>query len=417
MQEQNKLIEPIKRCRLCNSKNVKVFINFKKNPLGNNLQLSALRAKNAKKYLLKVNRCKTCGHFQLSHSVSPKLLYATNYTYLSGVGPSFLKHINKYVTSTINACRLKNNSIIVDIGSNDGTCLKEFQLKGYRVCGIDPAKIPASIANASGVFTINGFFNKKTAAEIQKKYGEIDLITSQNVLAHVDNLEITFKLIYSILKSDGYLSFEVGYFANVLESNYFDTIYHEHLDYHHAEPLANHLTRLGFNIVKISTNKVQGGSLRILARKTGAGLLSRQSRDFISKERNLPVFKKSYINEWQNSITNLMSSFYTHIKSLDSKKKIIGYGAPTKATLLLSISKINPTKIAFIADDNIHKTGRFMPGSAIPIMPTLEIQTYKPDVIIILAWNFADDIILKLKKMKIKTQILIPLPMLRIVNI
>jgi SAM-dependent methyltransferase len=417
MQEQNNLIKPIKQCRLCNSKNIKTFVDFKKNPLGNNLQTSPSKAKNVKKFQLQVNRCENCGHFQLSHSVSPKLLYATNYTYLSGIGPSFLKHIKKYVSSTINNCRLKNNSIVVDIGSNDGTCLKEFQLKGYRVCGIDPAKIPASIANASGIFTINGFFNKRTAAEIQKKYGDIDLITSQNVLAHVDNLEITFKLIYSILKTNGHFSFEIGYFANVLESNYFDTIYHEHLDYHHAEPLANHLIRLGFDIVKISTNKVQGGSLRILARKTGSGLLSRQSRDFISKERNLAVFKKSYINEWQNSITNLMNSFYSHIKCLDSKKKIIGYGAPTKATLLLSISKINPTKIAFIADDNTHKTGRFMPGSAIPIMPTLEIQTYKPDVIIILAWNFADDIILKLKKLKIKTQILIPLPMLRIVNI
>ena len=153
------------------------------------------------------------------------------------------------------------------MGSNDGTCLSFFKNKKFRVCGVDPAKLPSKISNKKGVLCINSFFNKKVVSKIIKEHGYPKLITSHNVLAHIENINITFKLIYKLLQSDGYLCFEVGYFVKVLKRNNFDTIYHEHLDYHTAKPLVKFLNNIGFSIEQLYINSIQGGSLRVLASK------------------------------------------------------------------------------------------------------------------------------------------------------
>ena len=210
-------VKKINSCRLCASKSLIKLIDFGKVPLGNNLQKSSLKAKKATKYKLQVFRCSACAHFQLGHAVSAELLFATNYTYLSGIGLSFVKHIKKYVRWLEIHCNLRKKSFILDIGSNDGSCLNEFKLHGHKICGIDPAKIPSKIANESGIYTINNFFNKSTSVKIINKFGKADLITSQNVLAHVSDLSLTFKNVKLTLKDNGFFCFEVGYFVNVLE--------------------------------------------------------------------------------------------------------------------------------------------------------------------------------------------------------
>ena len=199
----------ILQCRLCKNKRIESFLNFGSIPLGNNLQTSSNLAQKVESYDLKVMNCKNCNHFQLSVSVSPKSLYATNYTYLSGIGSSFVEHIKEYVDWVINETKFLGNKVVVDIGSNDGTCLEVFQDKGFSVCGIDPAQIPAKIANSKGIFTVNKFFDKQVMNEIIYKFGKVDVVTSQNVLAHVDDLNGTFKNIYSLLKLDGFFVFEI----------------------------------------------------------------------------------------------------------------------------------------------------------------------------------------------------------------
>ena len=272
----------LKKCRLCQSKKLKPYFNFGKIPLGNNLETSLESAILAKTYPLYVFRCTSCNHFQLNFSVSPKQLYATNYTYLSGVGKSFVSHIEEYVSWIIENCKLKSKSFIFEIGSNDGTCLEKFKNLGHNVCGVDPAQLPSKIANEKGVFTINDFFNDKTVDYVLKKFGQPEIVTSQNSLAHIDDLINTFERIFFLLKKNGYFVFEVGYFGKVLENNLFDTIYHEHLDYHHANPLVVHLKNLGFEILNISLNGSQGGSVRLLLKKSGKKKISRQANNFLN---------------------------------------------------------------------------------------------------------------------------------------
>lgn len=409
-------------CRLCSDSHLKEVFDFGEVPLGNNLQHSSIDALHVDQFHLNVMRCQECGHFQLGYSVAKELMYATNYTYLSGIGKAFVKHIQEYVGWTKKICNLHDNALVLDVGSNDGTCLSVFKEQGFNVLGIDPAELPASIANKNGIPTINDFFNSKTADKLIEDYGYLDLVTSQNVLAHVENLRETFENIYKVLKPNGYFVFEVGYFYEVLKSKCFDTIYHEHIDYHHAAPLALHLSSLGFDVLDFSVNSIQGGSLRVLLKKTGFGSISHEAQNFIIEEKKSILYDPFFLENWIKNIQSSMRALKDSVARYQNEGfKIIGYGAPTKATLLLTLSGLSNNAINFICEDNQFKIGRYLPKTSIMIHPTSDLEPFLnkyKSVILILAWNFADDIIEKLKsKVKSPTVLIIPLPNLRVITI
>jgi 2-polyprenyl-3-methyl-5-hydroxy-6-metoxy-1,4-benzoquinol methylase len=417
MQQLNESIRALKECRLCGSADLGNFIDFGEVPLGNNLQLNSQQAKEVDAYRLDVIRCHECGHFQLGHAVAPELLYATNYTYLSGIGSSFVNHIAAYAKWVDEHCDLPVQALIVDIGSNDGTCLKAFQTQGYTVCGVDPASLAAGIARDNGIPTINSFFDRAAVQEIISRYGRADFVTSQNVLAHVDDLGAVFRNIYDLLKDEGYFAFEIGYFREVLLKGCFDTIYHEHLDYHHAGPLARHLCELGFDLLDLSVNSVQGGSLRLLLKKTGKGVITKEAQNFLDAEKQSVLCDEQFLTNWPRKIESSMVEFHNLLSEESSRgARIAAYGAPTKATLLTKLANLGASEIAFVVEDNPHKVGRFLPGSCIPIRLTSELITFQPEVIVLLAWNFADDIIAKLRgKFNTPVKVVVPLPDLRVI--
>lgn len=419
MRPMNESIRALDECRLCGSSDLDHFIDFGQVPLGNNLQFTAQQAKEVEAYRLDVKRCHECGHFQLGHAVVPELLYATNYTYLSGIGASFVKHISAYAQWVEEHCNLPDHAVVVDVGSNDGTCLKAFQDHGYTVCGVDPAALAAGIANDNGIPTINSFFDKDAVKEIVSRFGKADFVTSQNVLAHVDDLGTVFHNIYDVLNDGGYFAFEIGYFREVLRTGCFDTIYHEHLDYHHAGPLARHLCSLGFDLLNLSVNNVQGGSLRLLLKKTGRGKITEQAQKFLNDENQSVLGDKEFLANWATKIESSMGEFHNFLcEDANFNKQIVAYGAPTKATLLLKMAKLGASEIAFVVEDNPHKAGRFLPGSGIPIKPTSELLLVQPEIIVILAWNFADDIIAKLRgQFDAPVKLVIPLPDLMVVDL
>ena len=405
----------IEECRLCGGDELSLYVDFGEVSLGNNLQESAVAALAVTADPLVLNRCTKCKHFQLGHAIAPEILYATNYTYLSGIGASFIKHFQDYASWAEENCSLPDKALVVDIGSNDGTCLNAFQQRGYRVCGVDPASIAAGIANENGITTLNTFFDADAVEEIVRRYGHADLVTSHNVLAHVDDLAGVFRNIYSLLKDDGYFAFEIGYFREVLRTGCFDTIYHEHLDYHHAAPLARHLTALGFDLLSLSMNSVQGGSLRLLLKKTGKGEVSPAAQEFLAEERKSILYDDASLASWKQHIETQMGAFRKMLrKHADNGAKIVAYGAPTKAVLLMKMAGLGADEITFVVEDNKHKVGRFLPQTAIPIRPSSELVAAKPDVIVIFAWNFADDIVGKLKGQFDKpVELIIPLPSVR----
>lgn len=408
----------IKECRLCSSKELKTLYDFGKIPLGNNLLLTFDESITVKLYPLKVVRCQNCNHFQLSYSVSPDLLYATNYTYLSGIGSSFINHLRNYTDWVTKKCNLAKGSFVLEIGSNDGSCLEQFKKKGMIVCGVDPAQVPSKIANKKGIKTINSFFNIKAIRNIKKCIGSPSVITSQNALAHIDDLKNTFINAYNFLKDDGFFVFEVGYFKTVLEKKIFDTIYHEHLDYHHAFPLVKYLNNLGFSIKNISLNNSQGGSIRFLLQKSKRAIISNQVKSFLNNEKKSILYSKKYLDNWIIQIRKNFDKISKIIHKIKKQKiPIVGYGAPTKATLLLKTANLNYKDINFIVDDNNLKIGKYLPLHGIKIYPTEKLKKYEKVFIILLAWNFSVDIIKKLKKLNIRIIVLVPHPKLEVLNL
>ena len=404
----------ITQCRLCDSKKIKQIYNFGLIPLGNNLQKFRLQSVNCKKYPLSLMQCSKCNHFQLSISVNPKILYAKNYTYLTGVTKTFKKHFSDYSNWIIKKCKIKKGSLILDIGSNDGTCLNYFKKNKMKVIGIDPAKKPSKIANTNGINTINNFFNKETSSRIKKKYGQFDFITSHNVLAHTENIQEIFLSIFDLLKEDAYFCFEIGYFKEVVKHNLFDTIYHEHLDYHHATPLVKLLQSIGFSIIDLSTNKIQGGTLRLLLQKRKLKTKIKKVDKFIKQEEKF--FKKINIkNKFQNFKETLLKLNLLIRKDIGKNKSIYAYGSPTKASLLLINSKLNINMIKNSFEDNPLKCNKYIPGTDIKIMNTKKIKIDLGSVIIILAWNFSKEIEMRLKSQNIRNaKLFIPLPKVNI---
>ena len=369
MQKKLNNYKKVNYCRLCNSKKVKLIHNFGLIPLGNNLQRNILKSLKCKKYPLTLMNCQECNHFQLSISVNPKILYAKNYTYLTGVTKAFRKHFFDYTKWVIKKCGLKKNSSILEIGSNDGTCLNFFKKNNMKVLGIDPANKPCAIANNKGIKTLNNFFNKQTANQIQKKFGKFDLITSHNVLAHTVNIKEIFKSVFKILNQNAFFCFEIGYFKKVIEKNLFDTIYHEHLDYHHANPLIKVLEDIGFSILDISTNNIQGGTLRLLLQKKSKNVKTKQIKKFLYKEKIF--FKKIDIKKKFQDFNKILSQLNIQImKEIKNKKNIYVYGSPTKASLLLTISRLNKMIIQNSFEDNILKCNKYIPGTDINIINT-----------------------------------------------
>lgn len=386
-------------CRLCHHNNLKNIFDFGLVPLGNNLKSDKIKSLKIKRYPLSINQCLNCNHFQLNFSVDPNLLYATNYTYLTGVGKSFRKHLEKFARDILKyySSEKKNYKIkVIDIGSNDGTALSYFIKMGCEVLGIDPAKIPSKIANKKGVNTLNKFFSLNLAEQIVQDGQFFDIVISHNVLAHIENTHDVFEGIYKILRINGLLVFEVGYFGDIILKNIYDTIYHEHLDYHSKNPLANFLVSKGFSVKKIETNVIQGGSIRFYCIKESQPKIYPSVLKQLSVEKE--IFQNKYINIWVSNIFKSIEFIKANIgEALSQGVNIWGYGAPTKATLITNMLGDSANSIQFIIDDNPLKENKYIPGTKIPIIKKSERPFFKKQFIICFAWNFFDDIYSKLK--------------------
>jgi SAM-dependent methyltransferase len=385
------------KCRLCESIELKPLIDFGSIPLGNNLNHSQSVSLIAEKYPLSINKCLGCGHFQLSFSVDKQILYKKNYSYLSSIGKKFVDHLewsSKDILLLQKHDRKSSKDLfVIDIGSNDGTALSFFQKEGCKVLGVDPSNLPVQEALKKNIETINNFFDTSLSEEIIQQKGQADIVISHNVLAHVENLKNIFLGIFKILKDDGLFVFEIGYFAHMISDDIYDTIYHEHLDYHTIAPLVKFLNSIGFNLINVKVVESQGGSLRLYCSKSGSiGDNQHALQQLLETEEKL--LEQKYVERWYNRIFRNAKNINNIINKINFEKgKIYGYGAPTKATLACKIIDIKKNDICEILEDNEIKVGRHLPALGIPIVSKFNLEITSSDLIICFAWNFLDAII------------------------
>ena len=345
-------------------------------------------------YPLDLYFCDYCHHVQLGHVVDSKILYQKNYSYVSATSQNFVDHLQDYSIKMINRFGLESGSLVTDIGSNDGTCLSFFKEKGLNVIGVDPAKSIANKATKIGIETVADFFSYDLAVQLRKKYGKAKFITSHNACAHIDDLLDVVKGVEYWLAEDGVFVLEVGYLVDVYTNIWFDTIYHEHLDYHTVAPFEKLFSRVGMEIISVERISPQGGSIRVMVQKQGGSIKRDDSVDKLIKlENELGLDKAETFSKFDNKISEAKVRLQKIIEEIKTDgKTIAGFGAPTKATTLMAHFGLDAKVLDFIVDDNPLKQGLYSPITHIPIFSAKVLYEKKPDYVLILAWNFADPI-------------------------
>lgn len=405
-------------CRLCHSSNVEKVLSLASTPPANELLVSAEDAKTQEVFPLDLYFCNDCFHLQLLDIVNAERLFS-HYVYVSGTAPSFRKHFQDYAALIIKDYNVEASSLIVDIGSNDGTLLSAFKESGMRVQGIDPAIEIAANANANGIDTIADFFTPDVAQQIKSDKGAAKVIVANNVFAHVDDIHGILKGMDVLLANDGVLVIEVSYLKDVIEKTLFDTIYHEHLDYHSIGPLKTFFNNNGFEIIDTVSIETHGGSIRIIVQKVSGVYEHKPSVEaFISAEEKSGLFIAETFRSFHKKINQLGEQLQTLITSIKQEGKLIaGYGLPAKATTLMYQFEISADAIDYVVDDSPLKQNLYSPGYGIQIVNSDMLKIKRPDYIIVLAWNFAQPIIKNLEWfIEDGGIIIVPLPELKIVT-
>ena len=407
---QKKDCVPIKFCRLCNSKNLKKVFDLGDSPLANSYS-KVENSRKLKKYPLKLNFCNNCGHLQLTHSIKPSKMFR-NYLYKTNTSKKNFLHFKKYAFEIKKKIKNKNVKIL-DIASNDGTFLNFFEKKKFFRLGIDPAKNLKKLSSKKGIEQIDRFFTKKESKNIKKKYGKFDIITANHVCAHVENLHDFFQGVQNLLNNDGIFVFEISYRASVIKRNTFDTIYHEHLDYHALYPITKFVKKFNLKVINFKTPDAQGGSLRVYTSKNkNSKSLKVVKKQILKEKKQISLFNLHTYKKFENKIINCKLKLNSIIKDCINKNmNIAGYGAAAKTTTFLNYFKIPEKNIEFIIDDNKLKQGLCIPGTKIKISEPSKLNKKKIDILIIFAWNYADIIIKKNKKFRKRGgKFLIPFP-------
>ena len=373
-------------CRCCGKTNLKRVLSLGMQPLANNL-VTKIKTK-VDLYPLEMNYCSNCHNCQLSISISEKKLFNTYY-YTSSTSKSFVGHFREAAKKYVRKFHLKKDSFILDIGSNDGIALKPFKDLGYsNILGIEPAKNISRLANSRGIKTINAYFDLSILKKIKKKP---DLILASNVFAHSDNLKLMAECIFRILSRTGVAIIEVQYLVNMIKDLTFDNIYHEHYNYWTLTSLFNFFKKFNVKIIEVEKIETHGGSLRVYISKD-LNTKTHPSVDKILREEDKFGVKdyKTY-QIFSKKISNLRSNVIKNLNNLKKNNRIIGYGAPAKATTALNYFGIDNKTIDFIIEDNKLKHNKYIPGANIPIRSKDKLNL-KNDLVLVLAWNFFKEI-------------------------
>ena len=376
------------KCRASNSKNLRPVLSLGMSPLANNL----LNSKEDKDELfpLEMNYCPDSHNCQLSYVVPAEKMF-DHYLYVSSTTKSFRQHFKDAAIKYINKFNLNKNSLVIDIGSNDGIALKPLQDKGVKVLGIEPAKNIAELANKNGIETINSYFNNTCKEDIQNKYQKADIITASNVFAHADNLEEITNCAFNLLKDNGCFIIEVQYLLDTIKDLTFDNIYHEHVNYWSVTSLTKFFSRLGLTIVDVEHIDTHGGSIRAYVKNSSTGNSGESVNMFLQQEEEFGLTNYCTYLDFADRVNKAKSNVNKNLKSLKNQGlTLVGYGSPAKATTALNFYGVTNKEIDYIIDDNPLKHNKILPGVRIPIYSREKLNEKLPDIIVVMAWNFID---------------------------
>ena len=379
------------KCRSCNKKDVEVFLNLGDKPPSDRILTEEMLDQKETFYPLEVAFCPHCSLVQILETLPPEDLFTDGYEYYSSFIPALLKHARDNVHEMINSRQLGVNNLIMELASNDGYLLKNYVKAGIPVLGIDPAPGQARAAKENGVSTLNAFFTVDLANELRREGKCADVIHANNVLAHVADTNGFVEGIRILLRDNGIAVIEVPYVRELIDHCEFDTIYHEHLCYFSVTALDHLFRRHSLYLNDIKRIPIHGGSLRLYVESNAS--VSEEVKKMLAEEAALKMNTIDYYRNFTQRVENLKINLVNLLHSLKNQgKRIAAYGAAAKGTMMINYVEIGADLIEFVVDRNTHKHGKYMPGKHIPIFDTGKLLREMPDYVLILAWNFADEI-------------------------
>jgi len=384
--------EVISGCRSCGSTALEPILSLGEVPLADGLVDPSTMNGPDSRYPLDVVFCGGCSLVQLLQTVSPDLLFDETYVYFSSFSDELLRHSRENAERLIASRGLGQTSLVVEIASNDGYMLRNFAERRIGVLGIDPAPGPAQAAEAIGIPTIRRFFGTELAKDLRAEGKRADVVIANNVLAHVPDLDGFVEGIGIILKDEGMAVIEVPYVKDLIDRCEFDTIYHEHLCYFSVSALVPLFGRHGLSLNRVEHYPIHGGSLRLYV---GARENVEDSvRSYQEDERRCELTGSRYYRDFASRVRSIQADLLSTLRGLKEEgHSIAAYGAAAKGTILLNSTGIGRDLVDFVVDRNVHKQGRLMPGVQIPIDDPARLVRDLPDFVLLLAWNFKDEIL------------------------
>ncbi len=388
------MIHERNQCRTCGSKNLKLILNLGRTALANDF-LKPEEVANYKISLpLRVALCPDCSLVQLGDTVDPKILYS-HYAYVTSTSKTMDTHLNQMMTHLLSTARLGAGSKVLEIASNTGVFLKKFKERGCEVLGIEPAGNIADVALATAIPTRKEFFNAATAKKLQAEWGAADLILGRHVFAHIDDLRDLIAGLEVISHQDTLIAFEVPYVADFFEHTEYDTVYHEHLSYISVRAIEALVKDTAFMVARVDHYPIHGGSILFHLRQRAAKAEPHASvAQALEKEKQMRLSEPATWESFAQRVNHIRTELPALLRKLKAQgKRIIGYGASAKGNTLLNTCGITTKELDYIIDNTPFKQNKIAPGSWIPVRPPEMLLKDQPDYALLLAWNFAPEII------------------------
>jgi hypothetical protein len=405
-------------CAGCGAPHPETFLDLGILPLANSYLSADALAKHEPRFRLAVAYCPACHLVQLTDMVPPEDLFS-NYLYFSSYSESFLRHARAMASELTERFSLGAGSFVLEIASNDGYLLKNFVGAGIPVLGVEPAENVAEVARMGGVPTVSQFFGLETARALRQEHGPADVMIGNNVLAHVPEINGFIAGVRAMIKDKtGVGVFEAPWLKPFLDKTEFDTTYHEHVYYYSLTALAGLFKRAGMEIFDVSVQPVHGGSLRVFVCPTGARAVGPAVGEMLALERAAGLTHAATYREYAAKVRAVRDGLRALLRRLKAEgRSIAAYGAAAKGTVMLNYCGIGAETLDYVVDRNPHKQGRYMPGVHVPIHGPEKADETRPDYLLILAWNFQDEIMEQMAHIRAwGGRFILPIPEVRVVE-
>ncbi len=407
----------VHQCRLCEGRNLDLFLDLGTTALANRFLRPDQLHEPEPFFPLRVVLCRDCGLVQLDEEVAREILFK-NYIYVSGTSAGVQRHAHWLADYLTRKYRVGGQDLVLEVASNDGTVLKEFRWQGLRVLGVEPAENVATLAGDQDVPTVVDFFDDKLARTIRESCGLAQLFLARHVLAHVTDLHGFVRGIKEILAPNGVALIEVPHLAELYENLEFDTIYHEHLCYFSAEVLRTLFKRFGLSVIDIDRLPIHGGSVLVHLVHAGARPASARVQAILKEEARLELWNLETWRGFAGRVAHLKEELVQFLDGMIHRgDSLAAYGASAKGNTLLSYCGIGTDRLPFIVDASPLKQGYLTPGQHIPIYGPEMLLQRQPDVTLILAWNFAEEIFRQQAEYRNKGgRLAVPIPVPRLMD-